>query len=224
MKLVLLHALPLDERMWEPQREALAGHEAIAPNLYRLGSSMEEWAEGVLDEAEGSFVAVGASMGGYCALAIARRAPERLRGLVLAGSRAAADAPERRPVREESIRLIREQGAEGLWRQMEQSVFRGADGTIRAIALEQRPAELEAAVAAIRDRADARDVVASLRVPLLVAVGDADPLVPAEEARALAESARDGRLVLLEGAGHLPSLERPAEFNAALAEFLDSLP
>lgn len=224
MKLVLLHALPLDERMWEPQREALAGHEAVAPNLYRLGSSMDEWAKGVLDRAEGSLVAVGASMGGYCALAIARRAPERLRGLVLAGSRAEADPPERRPVREESIRLIREQGAEGLWREMEQSVFRGADGTIRAIALEQRPADLEAAVAAIRDRADARDVVASLRVPLLVAVGDADPLVPAEEARALAESAPDGRLVLLEGAGHLPSLERPAEFNSALAEFLDSLP
>jgi len=46
MKVLLLHAMPLDERMWEPQLDALAGEDVEAPNLYDLGgSSVDEWAE-----------------------------------------------------------------------------------------------------------------------------------------------------------------------------------
>ena len=107
MKVLLLHAFPLDERMWEPQAAAVGEHEVVAPNLYDLGgSSIDGWAERVLDEVEGELVAVGASMGGYVALAMARRAPERIRGLLLAGSRATADPPDRRAVREEMIREL----------------------------------------------------------------------------------------------------------------------
>src|SRR6266571_6615281 len=49
VKVMLLHAFPLDERMWEPQRPALADHEVVAPNLYDLGgSSIDRWAEQIL--------------------------------------------------------------------------------------------------------------------------------------------------------------------------------
>lgn len=225
MKIVLLHALPLDERMWEPQRDALAEHEVVAPNLYRLGRTMDEWAAGVSNGLEGRFVAVGASMGGYCALASARRAPERLTGLVLAGARAGADSPERRAARADTIRLVREEGVEALWREMRPKLFgaQAPDEAVeqaRSIALEQDPDGLVAAVEAIRDRPDASDVVASLSTPLLVAVGDQDPFLSVEEARELADSAPDGQLAVFDGAGHLPSLERPEEFNRVLTEFL----
>src|SRR5206468_4032039 len=94
VKILLLHALPLDERMWEPQLEALAEYEMEAPNLYALeGSSMEGWAATLLERVPGELVLVGASMGGYLALAVVRLAPERVLGLVLAGSRADADSP-----------------------------------------------------------------------------------------------------------------------------------
>ena len=69
MTVVLLHAFPLDERMWEPQLEALAGHEVHAPRLYGRGSSIDDWAAQILGEVNGPFAAVGASMGGYAALA-----------------------------------------------------------------------------------------------------------------------------------------------------------
>ncbi|MDX6510833.1 MAG: hypothetical protein QOE36_337, partial [Gaiellaceae bacterium] len=115
---VLLHALPLDERMWEPQRALLAGREVVAPRLYGLGRSMDEWAEETLRLVDGPFVAVGASMGGYAALALARRAPERLRGLLIEGSRPDADSPERRAGRADTIRLIEEGGAPALWESM----------------------------------------------------------------------------------------------------------
>ncbi len=225
MKVVLLHALPLDERMWAPQREALAGHELVTPNLYRLGNSVDAWADAVLADISGELVACGASMGGYCALAIARRAPDRVAGLVLAGARADADSPERRAGREETIDLIRNDGAAGLWESMRPKLFpetapEDAVERARRIAREQDPDGLVAAVEAIRDRPDSRDVVASLDVPVLVAVGERDPFITVEEARATADSAPDGRLHVFEGAGHLPSMERPDEFNAALAGIL----
>ena len=134
MKIALLHALPLDERMWEPQLPVLAGRDVHAPKLYDLGSSMDEWALGVLKLVPGRLVAVGASMGGYCAAAIARLAPERLDGIVLVGSRADADAPERRPLREQWIEIAREQGGEGLWEAAAKNFFpAGADPAVERV-------------------------------------------------------------------------------------------
>src|ERR687886_559667 len=85
MKLLLLHAFPLDERMWEPQRAAFG--DVVAPRLYGRGSSMEGWARSVLAEVDGEPLAVGAPMGGTDAVAVARgltlgRRPDELVGAV----------------------------------------------------------------------------------------------------------------------------------------------
>jgi 3-oxoadipate enol-lactonase len=229
VKILLLHALPLDERMWEPQLEALEGQEVEAPNLYALpGSSMEAWAMALLRSVPGEFAVVGASMGGYLALALARLAPERVLGLVLAGSRADADSPERKEGRQAAIARIQAEGAEGMWQQM-QPVVAGDVVTgdlrerMRAIALEQPPEGLVSAVRAIRDRPDSTDVVAGLAVPFLVIVGDLDPIAPVEYARELAAAAPQGRAVVVEETGHLPSLEQPERFNGELLELVDGL-
>ena len=55
----------------------------VAPHLYGRGPSIDDWAAQLLRDIDGPLVAVGASMGGYCALALARRAPERVVGMVL---------------------------------------------------------------------------------------------------------------------------------------------
>ncbi|MBA3717898.1 MAG: alpha/beta fold hydrolase [Actinobacteria bacterium] len=216
MTLVLLHAFPLDGRMWEP----LARDDAIAPRLYRPGSTMDEWAAGVLEQVEGPFLACGASMGGYCALALARRAPDRLTGLVLAGARIEADSPERRAGRADTIELIRSRGPSGLWEDMRPKLFpETAPAAVveqaRGIALEQDADELVRGVEAIRDRTDSASVVARLGIPLVMAVGEHDPFLSVEEARATG-----GRLHVFEGAGHLPAMERPAEFNRLLDSVL----
>src|SRR5947207_2957404 len=125
MTVLLLHALPLDGRMWEPQRDAFP--DAVTPRLYGRGPSMEEWASGILDEVGGDFVAVGASMGGYCALELVRQAPERVRGLVLVGSRVDADSPERREGRARTLELIHSGGAEALWEDMRPKLFPPGD-------------------------------------------------------------------------------------------------
>ena len=228
MNVLLLHAFPLDERMWEPQRAALGDHDVSAPRLYGLGRTMDAWAAGVLDSVRDPAVAVGASMGGYCALALARRAPERLRGVVLIGARVDADSPERRAAREDTIRVLRERGAEALWQDLGPKLFsqgapREAWDRATEIAVTQDADALVGGVEAIRDRADATDVVRSLRVPLLVVAGDQDPLFSVEDARAAADSAPDGRLLVLPDTGHLASIERPRDVNEAIADFLGSL-
>jgi len=212
VNVLLLHALPLDERMWEPQRAALSEHTVIAPRLYGRGQTMAAWADSIADETEGELVVVGASMGGYCALALARRAPERVRALLLAGSRPDADSDERRAGRTDTIDLIRSEGADGLWELMVPKLF--ADGSSADQELLFRdPGGLVGAVEAIRDREDSTTTARSFDGLLQWVVGDSDPFVSASE---LADY--DVREV--KGVGHLPSLERPDEFNEIMRDFL----
>ena len=196
MRILLLHAFPLDPSMWEAQRPVLEPHETVAPSIYGRGNSMDAWAESLRVELEGPFdCCVGASMGGGCALALERRSPGFFRTLVLAGAHAGPDAPEGRPHRAEQIAELREHGDKAK----------------------------AAVVEAIRDRPDDRAVLAAFAGPVLVAVGDADPMISVATAQALADSAPRGRLAVVEGAGHLVSLDRADEFNRVLAGFLEEL-
>ena len=53
MKVLLLHAFPLDERMWEPQLESLRDYEVSTPRLYGRGESLDDWGASLLDEEDG---------------------------------------------------------------------------------------------------------------------------------------------------------------------------
>lgn len=205
MKVVLLHAWPLDERMWEPQLTPLreAGFEPVTPRLYGRGPSVEAWASQLLAEIDGTIVAVGASMGGYTALALAHRAPERVVGIALVGSRMDADAPARRRLRERQIAALR------------------SEGVPAELETEVAAEELAVAQEAIRDRPDASGVVGGFGGPILVCVGDADELVPVEDAQAIADAALLGSLEVIPGARHLLSVDAPDRFTAVLLEFLE---
>jgi 3-oxoadipate enol-lactonase len=206
--LVLLHAFPLDERMWEPQR----GFGATAPSLYGRGRTMDAIAGSILAETGGELVLVGASMGGYCALAAARNAPDRVRAVLLAGSRPGADTPERRAGRSDTIRLIREAGPEALWEDLRPKLFADPEA-LDASLLHREADDLVDAVSAIRDRDDLTEVARGLGERLLFVVGERDSFVSAGDLR-------EFEVRELEACAHLPSLERPEEFNAILTEFL----
>jgi pimeloyl-ACP methyl ester carboxylesterase len=213
---VWLHAFPLDERMW-------GRREGVAPRLYGRGPSMDEWARQLAAELDGPLALVGASMGGYCALRLLVHAD--VRAIVLVGARAGADPPERREVRDETIRLIREQGLDELWEKQRPGLLApDADpsvvGQVRELVLSQNAEELADAVAAMRDRPDSSDLVRETEARVLVARGEHDGFLGAEEAEAIAASARNGTTYTFAGSGHLPSLERPDEFNRVIEEFL----
>jgi pimeloyl-ACP methyl ester carboxylesterase len=226
VKVVLLHAFPLDERMWAPQRPALEGHEVVAPNLYELGgNSIDGWAERILGDIDDDVVVVGASMGGYVALALVRLAPERVRAVLLAGARPNADSPERRAGRAATIELIEEQGAAGVWENQSEKLFgeqAPADAVelARQMALSRDQDELRRGIEAIRDRPDSTDVLQSH--PVVFALGATDVYFPVDEARVFAEASPRARLAVFERSRHLPSLEQPDEFNELLSEFLQA--
>jgi pimeloyl-ACP methyl ester carboxylesterase len=208
VSIVLIHAFPLDDRMWEAQTDALADEDVYVPYLYGLGgNSVDGWAEHVLERTEGDLLVVGASLGGYVALAMARTSPDRVQALVLAGSRATADPPDLRARREEMLRVVRDEGIAGWNREFTPP---GPE--------DRTTEELIQGIQALRDRRDATDVVASFAGTLVIVVGDQDAILSVDEARQIAESAPNGRLEVVEGAGHLVSLDAPERFNEILRQ------
>ena len=243
LPVVLLHAFPLNRSMWEPQIAALLGEcRCLVPDLRGFGDSpktgpysMDVFADDVIalldalliDQA----VFVGLSMGGYVALNLIRRHRRRVRALVLADTRAAADTPEGKQKREELIALARAEGAAAI-------ADRQVTGLIGKSTREKQPELVErtrsvmaaesvdgivGALQAMRDRADSTDLLSTIDVPTLIVVGDEDVITPVKESRAMHELVPASRLEIIPGAGHLSNLERPAAFNAALSDFVGSL-
>jgi 3-oxoadipate enol-lactonase len=229
--LLLLHAFPLDARMWEPLRGALGGGDVVAPTLPgpELDDTLERWAARLLADVEGDLVPIGCSMGGYLAFELWRRAPERIRGLVLADTKAGADGPEARAGREASIRVLRDEGFEAFWAGLAPKLFAAAVAPdvvarARSLASEQPVDALVATLRALRDRSDSNATLATIDVPVLVLVGEEDVLTPPDESERIAAGVASARLVRIPGAGHLSPLEAPEAFAAAVTGFLAEVP
>jgi pimeloyl-ACP methyl ester carboxylesterase len=223
---VLLHAFPLDPRMWEGVAAVLDGP-VVTPALPGPGRepSMAVWAERILEETEGPVVPVGVSMGGYTAFELVRQAPERIAALALVDTRPGADSPEGRAARDDTIAILRGEGPSALWARVGPKLLAaGAPDTVvaeaRAIALDQDPETPAAAGAAMRDRPDSTPLLSEIRVPVLVVHGEEDATIPIAEAEAMAAVLPRARLVRMPGTGHLPPLERPAELAAEIGALL----
>jgi pimeloyl-ACP methyl ester carboxylesterase len=229
--LLLLHAFPLDARMWEAQSAALeqARYETLAPNLpgREPDDDFGSWAGRLLDLLPGKFLPIGCSMGGYLIFELWRQAPARIAGAAFLDTRAGADTPEVREGREEMIRILGEEGFDAFWELQRPKLF--AEGTrpkiverARAIAAEQPIPNHVATLRALAARPDSHETASSLDVPALVLVGENDALTPPSEARDLVAHLPFAKLVTIPEAGHLTPLERPDEVNEELFLFLSS--
>jgi len=196
MQLVFLHGFPLDGRMWGGQLDLLPGA-VCCPTLYRFGNSIEAWATGVLESMEDApAIVVGSSMGGSCALQMARQQADRIEAIVLVGAKA-GHRPEP-ALRDGYIDLLRRGGAAAMWARVGPDFF-GPQADPRVIeeakelALAQSAGNLIKAMEAFHGRADLTDVVASWQKPLLIIDGDRFGSGSAEKATAMARLAPDGR-------------------------------
>jgi pimeloyl-ACP methyl ester carboxylesterase len=218
--------------MWKEQRGALerAGYPVEAPDLpgEPLEIGFDAWARRVLAQLEGELVPVGSSMGGYLAFELWRQASGRIRALALVGSRATADTPEQREARDETIRVLGEDGFEPFWDGFAARLFAaGTDREViaraRSIAAEQPLTALVATLETLRDRPDSRETLATIDVPVLVAVGEEDQVTPPADAEAMVVQIPNAQFLRIAGAGHLVPLERPGEVSDALLELLETL-
>ncbi|MEU8573787.1 alpha/beta fold hydrolase [Streptomyces asoensis] len=238
LPLVLVHGHPFDRTMWAPQTEAFsATRRVIAPDLRGYGGSpvvpgvtpLSRFAGDIaalLDElGVEHFVLAGLSMGGQIAMELCRQSPGRVRGLVLADTFAAPETPGGRLARNETADRLLAEGMRGYADEvLEKMVAPYADPAVKAhVHRMMTSAPPEGAAAALRGRAerpDYRPLLTRVTVPALVVVGEDDEYTPVEDARAMHAALPHGELRVIEGAAHLPNLERPDDFNKALAEFL----
>jgi 3-oxoadipate enol-lactonase len=228
---VLLHAFPLNGRMFEPQMEAVAEtRRLVAPDLPGFGRSPRtpaqpdvryyaECIRGLLDRLGLERVVLGGvSMGGYVAFECMNTRPE-------------PDTEEMRENRNKMAQRVAEEGVEILIElQMERLLARSTlendeevVDKVRAMILESSPDGVVAALGAMRERPDSTSLLPKINVPTLVVGGEEDAISSPEVMAAMAGKIPDSRHLTLPRAGHLSNLEAPEEFNAALREFLVQL-
>ena len=245
LPVVLLHAFPLSSAMWIDQRNGLAEvARVLTPDLRGFGGSRLGHDEPSLDHVADDVAAMldrmrlstvvlgGLSMGGYAAMAFARRHPHRLRALVLADTKATADPPSAREKRERiAARLDAESAADALVDEVLPALCGPTTQRDRPLVLGRVKGLVEAAPPlaaawaqrAMAARPDSLDVLGSLQVPALVLRGDEDELSTQADVEAMVDALPDAQLDVLAGSGHLSAVEVPEEFTARVRRFLQRL-
>ncbi len=237
---LLLHGFPHDRTLWAAQLAAPpAGARFIAVDLPGFGESesagvpsLDAWADwtiGVLDALEIEQAVVGGlSMGGYLAFAIWRRHPKRVRGLILADTKAPADTLEGQQKRVAMQALAVTDGAGAIADAMMPGMVGKTTRSSRPQAVafldemlrRQAVGAIHDALDALRTRPDSTPTLATITVPTLIICGDEDTLTPVKESDAMHAAIADSQLAIIPGAGHASCVEHPSAFNALLAGFL----
>jgi pimeloyl-ACP methyl ester carboxylesterase len=244
LPVVLLHAFPLSAAMWLEQRELLSPRcRVITPDQRGFGGSalgedapsLGECADDVLALLDRlgleRVVLGGLSMGGYVAMELLRRAPERVRALLLADTKAQADTQEQREGRLRTAATAEAEGVAQLADQLLPALLgsttferrAAVSGRVRGLVAGAPPAAVAWASRAMAARPDSFEVLRGTDVPAVVVVGDQDVLSPVAQAQEMADALPQGRLAVVPEAGHLSAIEDPEAFGAVVTGFLDEL-
>lgn len=244
--LIFIHGFPFDSSMWDFQLAAVPpGWRFIAPDMRGFGESessgsgpytMDTYAEDVvalmdhlgIDQA----VICGLSMGGYVALSLAKRYPDRVRALVLVDTRANADTAEAKANRLTLAEKCRAEGAKAVidamlphlvsahTRMKQPTIVQKIRGMMEGAASESLARALEG----MAERADYVADLGGIVVSTLVIRGEQDDIIAAGEMELIARTVRGARHEMIALAGHLPNLEASDVFNKILRQFLGYLP
>lgn len=240
---LLLHAFPVDARVWAPVAERLAarGYRVVVPDLPGFGStpvppseaSVEVMAQqvlGELDRLDIDRVAVaGLSMGGYVLMALLRIAPHRISAIALVDTKMTADAETARETRlEVAARAEREGTADFLVEAMIGNLVGPATRSrqpavvaeVTQMIRQATPAGVAWAQRAMAGRPDSQGVLSAFDGVGVVVVGADDVISPVDEQAQMAAILADGELIVIPEAGHLSPIENPVAVAAALSDWL----
>jgi 3-oxoadipate enol-lactonase len=233
---VLIHGYPLDHTSWDEVVSLLENKfDIITPDLRGFGQSttmetpytMSDMAAdlaGLLDNLKIEKVALaGHSMGGYVALAFAKKYPQRVSGLGLVSSQAAADSPEGKDRRYQTAADVAQKGVGIVAEAMPPKLSANAhvQTFVRAVIVRQTPSAVIGALQAMAEREDLMSYLSSVKYPVVLIHGNSDVLIPIERAKEIKAALPSARFIEVLDAGHMPMMEFPDETAEGL-KFLAS--
>ena len=240
--LVLLHAFPVDRRLWEDVVPGLreAGIDPIVPDLRGFGDNrgdlpsvpnLDVLADDVAElikNAGAPAVVAGVSMGGYVAMNLARRYPELVSGLVFVDTKAGQDAEAMIEGRHAFANQVDAQGSDwvadvmipNLLSESTRQHLPGVEARVREQIADCPPVTISWIQRAMAARPDSLPVLEDFAGPELVIGGENDAMSPPSEALLMAQAAREATLVEVPDAGHLTPIEAPSIVAKAISEWL----
>jgi pimeloyl-ACP methyl ester carboxylesterase len=238
---VLLHGFPFNSELWLPQIEELGKRvRIIAPDFRGFGGSdpspapyslarLADDAAELLEALDVPRAVVGGlSMGGYVAFEFYRRHRSKVAALLLADTRPDPDSVEARANRARMAELALTRGSAAVTAELLPKLLTPdtrarrpeAERALRRMMDAAAPEATAAALRAMAERTDSRPLLPDISVPVLVAGGTEDALTPPTEMRDWAHRIPNAQVEFIDGAGHVPNLERPDAFNALLLDLL----
>ena len=225
--LLLLPGLLCDATLWQAQIAGLAGFVECQVADVTIDDSLPAMARRALEAAPERFALAGLSMGGYLAFEILRQAPQRVTRLALFDTSARPDTPDQARRRRGLIGLARTGAFRGVTPRLLPQLVHPAHlgGPVGATVMEMaervgRDAFLRQQ-AAILGRPDSRPALPGIRLPTLVAVGEADVLTPPELAEEMAGAIPGAQLARIPRSGHLPTMEQPEHSAGLMRQWLE---
>lgn len=241
LPLVFLHAFPLNRTMWVDQEKALSSqHRVVTIDLRGHGESDAPLWHYSLDQATDDVcglldylsirqaVFVGLSMGGYLLFAFYRKYPDRVKGMVLADTRAQADTDEGKQARFELAQIAYKQGASAVAdimipKLLSPATIRTRPELVRRVRTMIESNQISGIVGdlmAMAERIDSVPLLKQITCPTQIIVGELDLPTPPADAKLMADQIPGARLVVIPAAAHLSNLEEPDQFNATVRSFV----
>lgn len=229
--LILIPGLGATRNLFRQQLVALSARANCIVVRHGRFADLRMEAGAILSEAPPKFGLAGHSMGGYLALEIMRRAPERVTRLALIDTRASADTDDERTRREELIKLAEEEGLDSvhklLWpRLVHSSKVRdaGLEGLVRGMLEETGVDGFIRQQRAILSRINYWGALGAIQVPTTIIVGEQDVVTPPSAAKAMQGAIAGADLTIVPRCGHLAPLEQVFAVNGALERWLARKP
>jgi pimeloyl-ACP methyl ester carboxylesterase len=226
--LVLIPGLMADARVFLPQMVRLGADRAMQVALATKGETVEQMSEAIIPGLPEKFALLGHGLGGDIALDIIRRVPDRVTRVVLMATDPLSEPPQAAAARESRI-VAAKSGrlAEAMREEVPLSAIVDAPwrdeimALIKDMALGLGEGVFLRQSRALQRRPDQQKTMRRVKLPVLVIAGEADTLVPMRRQEFTANLMPYGKMVVIEAAGHLASLEQPEAVSEAIAAFLD---
>ena len=241
--ILFIHGYLVNRFMWKPQIEDLKYRfRIIAPDLRGHGESspvtgpytMELLADDcafLLEHlrVDQPIFVCGLSMGGYVAMAFARKYSHKLAGLILTSTRCGVDSPETRLNREKTAEMVKQEGLSTaidplLAKLMAPQNYQTKDFLVAEIRQMMEKTSINGvhgSLFGMRNRPDSREFLKTFKKPALIIHGGCDQLAPLLEAELTKSYLPQASLKIILEAGHLPNLEQPQIFNKLIKNFMN---